>query len=190
MLIFRDRVVWLKRPTDQLGSTNSHKLTAVTNTLLLREYIKRYAHRSTIFDVRTSSLVVAIVMYVSAGVKEDLLRFFRDNQGKTEPPAGRPTFVFLSILLCTVINTVNTRPSHTSDISRSVDRPSRSYHTVLRCCARSVWYRSNPGNHVLRVDHANYMAPTRQRELDHTDHTYQEHIYLPCEYHIEITKWE
>ena len=33
------------------------------------------------------------------------------------------------------------------------------------------------------LDHAHYTAPTRQHELDHTvhtDHTDQEHIYLPC----------
>ena len=44
-------------------------------------------------------------------------------------------------------------------------------------------YRSNPGHHVL--DHAEYMTPTRQHELIHTDHTDhtdridQETIYLP-----------
>ena len=29
--------------------------------------------------------------------------------------------------------------------------------------------RSNPGN--VHLDHADYMAPVRQLELDHTDHT-------------------
>ena len=32
--------------------------------------------------------------------------------------------------------------------------------------------------HVL--DGARGMAPTRQHELDHTDHTDQEYTYLPC----------
>ena len=37
-----------------------------------------------------------------------------------------------------------------------------------------VWYRPNPGSNVL--DRADYTVPTRQHELDHTDHTDQGYV--------------
>ena len=58
---------------------------------------------------------------------------------------------------------------HLSDISFT-DRSSRSSSSlaaVVRRCVASVHYRSNPGKHVL--DHADYTAPIRQHELNHTD---------------------
>ena len=42
----------------------------------------------------------------------------------------------------------------------------------MRCCAGSVWDRSNPGKHAL--DYADSTAPTLQNELHHT---HQESVF-------------
>ena len=46
----------------------------------------------------------------------------------------------------------------------------------MTCCAGFVQCRPQPGKHVL--DHAEYTTPTRQHELDHTDHTAGNYLSL------------
>ena len=45
---------------------------------------------------------------------------------------------------------------------------------ICRMC-RICRVQIQPGKHVL--DHADYAGPTRQHELDHTNHTDQESIF-------------
>ena len=50
----------------------------------------------------------------------------------------------------------------------------------MRCCAGYVYLYSTDPTHETcptTVDHAVNTAPTRQRELNHTDHTGQEYIF-------------
>ena len=91
---------------------------------------------------------------------------------------------FLGFATCTDRHGIFVMTHRTDRSDRSRSRSSRSQPVVIICCAGSVTTQIQPRKRV--PDHADYTAPIRQHERDHTDAG----IYLLCPDRSIYQLWE